>query len=102
MELSAPTLPSAELSRPVSQPRPARGAAELRAAAEEFEAVFLAEMFQHAGLGEARESFGGGVGEEAFASMMATEWARALVDNGGIGLTEHIFQALQDRQGTDV
>ncbi len=71
----------------------------LRDAAKSFEAVFLAEMFAHAGLGAPRESQGGGVGEEAFASLLAREWADAVADSGGIGLVEQIFRALEMQAG---
>jgi Rod binding domain-containing protein len=66
----------------------------LHRAAVELEAAFLAEMLKHAGLGEAGDSFGGGAGEEAFASFAVAEQARILAENGGIGLAEHLFRAL--------
>ncbi|MEZ5777385.1 MAG: rod-binding protein [Paracoccaceae bacterium] len=69
--------------------------AALRKAAVELEASFLAEMLKSAGLGEAREAFGGGVGEEQFSSFLRQEQAHALADRGGIGLAESIFRALQ-------
>lgn len=72
--------------------------AQMRAAAEDFEAVFLTEMLSYTGLGETRETFGGGVGEEAFSGMLASEQAQLLVERGGIGLAEHIFEALKARE----
>lgn len=66
----------------------------LREVAQDLEAAFLAEMLKHAGFGEARESFGGGIGEEQMTSLMRTEHARALAEQGGIGLAESIFQSL--------
>lgn len=73
----------------------------IREAATAFEAVFLAEMFAHTGLGAARESNGGGVGEEAFAGLLAREWADAVAESGGIGLSERIYQALAARENGD-
>ena len=70
----------------------------LRAAATELEATFLAEMLKSAGFGEARESFGGGAGEDQFASFLLQEHAKAMVQAGGIGLTEAIFEALKERE----
>ncbi|MCP4243740.1 MAG: flagellar biosynthesis protein FlgJ [bacterium] len=58
------------------------------------EASFLTEMLRSAGLGKSRDTFGGGVGEDQFASMLAREHAHALTEAGGIGLAESIFQAL--------
>lgn len=70
----------------------------LRTAASELEASFLAEMLKSAGFGKARESFGGGAGEDQFASFLLQEHARAMVQAGGIGLSEAIFEALKERE----
>lgn len=74
-------------------------AAALRQAAEALEAGFLTEMLKHAGFGEARDSFGGGMGEAQFASMLRAEHARALVAGGGIGLAQSLYEALLTREG---
>lgn len=75
--------------------------ARLREVARELEASFLAEMLKHAGLGATSESFGGGAGEDQFASLLRAEHARALADRGGIGLAESLFRALTARDVTD-
>ncbi len=77
-------------------PTPARpDATKLRATAEAFEAVFLAEMLKAAGIGQPQSGFGtGGAGEDTFASYFADIHARALVARGGIGLADRIEQAL--------
>lgn len=81
---------------------PARGPdAPLRDVATKFEAVFLAEMFAHTGLGATRESNGGGAGEEAFASLLAREWADKVAAAGGFGLADRIYQALAAREAGD-
>lgn len=69
---------------------------DLRAKARELEAAFLSEMLGHAGLGAAGESFGGGIGEEQFASFLRQEQATAMVAQGGIGLAESLFRALSE------
>ena len=71
---------------------------ELRKVAKAFEAGFLSEMLKASGLGKTRSAFGGGPGEEAFASMMVDEQAKLMVDRGGIGLSESIFQSLWARE----
>lgn len=71
--------------------------AQLRAAAEKFEAQFLAEMLKHAGLGETKGAFTGGPGEAQFASFLREAQAEELVRAGGIGLAEQIFDALKER-----
>lgn len=78
---------------------------ELRASAQAFEAAFLAEMFAHAGLAAARSEesgFGGGVGEDAFASMLSRAWAEKMTEAGGVGLTERLFQALMAKEAGHV
>lgn len=69
----------------------------LRQAAVELEATFIAEMLKHAGLGEAPEGFGGGAGEDQFASFLRLEQARQMAKSGGIGLAETLFDALKER-----
>jgi len=71
---------------------------KLWAAAQDLESAFLAEMLRTAGLGKPPEGFGGGIGEEQFASLLADEQARAFTARGGIGLAEHIFNAMKERQ----
>lgn len=68
-------------------------------AAKEFEAVFIAEMLKHTGLGEGRDTFGGGAGEAAFSSLLTQEWARSLSEAGGIGLTELVIRSLAQGKG---
>lgn len=89
--LLVPTIPTA--ARP-AQDDP------LRAKATELEAAFLAEMLQFAGLGTARDGFGGGIGEEQFSSFLRQEQAQLMAERGGIGLAESLFNALVDQRGT--
>jgi peptidoglycan hydrolase FlgJ len=69
--------------------------AHLRAAAQDFEATFLAEMLKGTGMNTVSEEFGGGYGEDAFSSLLTQEYARLLAESGGIGLAEHIFESLK-------
>ncbi len=78
---------------PLQRSRPDE--AQLRQKSRELEASFLAEMLKHSGVGKARESFGGGAGEEQFSSFLCDEYARIMADAGGIGLAETIFNSLQ-------
>ncbi|MFD1342196.1 rod-binding protein [Litorisediminicola beolgyonensis] len=45
-------------------------------------------------IGTPREAFGGGAGEDAFASFILDAHAEALVSRRGFGLSEHIFRSL--------
>ena len=80
-------LPGPVVSRPTDDVR-------MRALSQQLEAGFLAEMLGHAGFGAAREGFGGGAGEEQFASFLRQEQANAMVKAGGIGLAESLFNAM--------
>jgi peptidoglycan hydrolase FlgJ len=69
--------------------------ASMMQAAQAFEANFLAQFLKESGLGKTPESLGGGEGEDAFASYMAEERARQMVEAGGIGLARHVFDAMK-------
>lgn len=70
----------------------------LRKAAVELEASFLAEMLKSAGLGESRDGFGGGAGEEQFSSFLVRAQAEQIAKAGGIGLAESLYHALKETQ----
>lgn len=85
---------------PLSHPQgslvqPVAGDGALMAKAKDLEAAFLAEMLSFSGLGEVSEGFGGGAGEEQFASFLRQEQAKLMVARGGIGLAETIFESLK-------
>jgi Rod binding domain-containing protein len=76
---------------------------ELRRAAEEFEAVFLAQMLapmfeglQTDGLG------GGGMGEEIFRPMLIERYAEALSKAGGVGIADSVVRELMRLQQSAV
>ncbi len=74
---------------------------KLYTVAKDLEASFLAEMFKAAGVGETRKSFGGGAGEDQFTSFLVKEYASAAVEAGGIGLAEHIYRALVQKEAAE-
>ncbi len=67
-----------------------------RKAAMDLESTFLAEMLKSAGLGKARDSFGGGAGEDHFTSFLVEAQAKQMTKAGGIGLAESLYHALKD------
>jgi Rod binding domain-containing protein len=81
----------------VAASMPAQKDMALRQAAEKLEAGFLAEMLKSAGLGQTSDSFGGGAGEDQFASFLVQEQALQMVRAGGIGLAESLFHSLKER-----
>jgi Rod binding domain-containing protein len=81
---------------PKSSAKPTNDSA-LREAAEKLEATFLAEMLKSAGLGKTSGEFGGGAGEDQFASFLRMAQAEEMVRAGGIGLAESFYHALKER-----
>ncbi len=79
-----------------SMPPPPSTHERLQAATVELEAAFLAEMLKSAGLGKARDSFGGGAGEDQFSSFLLQHQARQMAQSGGVGLSELLFQSLME------
>lgn len=83
---------------PPVAPGAADRVSQLRQASEKMEAAFLSEMLKAAGVGKPSETFGGGAGEEHFASFLRDAQAEQMVKAGGIGLSESLFHALKERE----
>jgi Rod binding domain-containing protein len=62
-----------------------------RAAAEDFEAFFLSQVFEQMFAGvEPDPMFGGGEGESVFRSLMLQEYGKAVARTGGIGIADAV------------
>ena len=85
------------VSAPKAPTRPAPDESALREAARKLEASFLTEMLKAAGVGEQIEGWGGGIGEDQFASFLRRAQADEMSKSGGIGLAESLFEALKER-----
>ena len=72
--------------------------AAMRHVAREFEAIFLAEMLKHAGVGRMTDGFNGGAGEAAFSGMLTQEYAREITRSGGFGLAERVLEAMRESE----
>lgn len=66
-------------------------------AAQKLESAFLSEMLKASGLGKTSSDFGGGVGEDQFASFLRDAQAREMVKAGGLGLSQHFYNAMGGR-----
>lgn len=97
MTLTPVSASALSLSGSAPAPPPSRANPALYDVARAMDVQFLSEMLKHAGMGEARDAFGGGAGEAQFASLLRDEQARAYVETGGIGLAESIYSALLAR-----
>ena len=68
---------------------------ELRRAAEEFEATFIAEMLTYAGFDKALSSRAG-FGGEVFSRMLIDSYASEIAKGGSFGLADQIYNQLKD------
>lgn len=69
--------------------------AALRKVAEEYEAVFLAQMMKPMFEGiETDGYFGGGQSEAIFRDLMIEEYGKMAAKNGGIGMADNIYAEL--------
>lgn len=85
-----------KISDPVNSLSPARSA-QLMKKAKELETSFLSEMLSYTGLDSSKGAFTGGIGEDQFSSFLREAQAKAMVEHGGIGLSQNIFNALARR-----
>lgn len=71
----------------------------VKKAAQDFEAVFLSEMFSHMFQGvEADPEFGGGRGEKMFKDMLVNEYGKAVAHGRGIGISAQIQKTMIEMQ----
>ncbi len=72
---------------------------EVREAAEEFEAFFLAQMFDYMFAGiETDGPFGGGHGEKIFRSLLVQEYGKVIASQGGLGIADQVESELLQLQ----
>ena len=73
--------------------------AKARAAAEDFEAVFLNSMFsQMMTKVDGEGPFGGSQATGVWRSFLTNEYSKAFAKSGGIGLAKHVYSALMAQQ----
>lgn len=78
--------------------RPSSGTA---AAAQEFEAMFLAQMLQPIFKGiETDAMFGGGPGEDAYKGLLVQEYGKAIARSGGVGIADAVQAEILKLQET--
>lgn len=74
---------------------PNQEAGKLRAAAQEFEAVFLSQMMETMFQGIRTDGpFGGGHGESVYRSLLIQEYGKVIAKRGGIGLAEAVTKQM--------
>jgi len=69
--------------------------AKARAAAQDFEAVFLNSMFSQMFTSTDGEGpFGGGAGTGVWRSFLTDEYAKSFARAGGVGIADHVYRSL--------
>ena len=90
---------SAIQNRNVAQPVKTADAAEARTTAEEFEALFLAQVLGDMFKGIKTDGpFGGGHGEDMYRGLMMQEYGKAIAANGGIGIADAVMREILTTQ----
>jgi len=73
--------------------------AKARAAATDFETVFLNAMFSQMFTGiDGDGPFGGAGGAGVWRSFLSEEYAKSFAKAGGIGIADHVYRALLTQQ----
>ncbi len=87
----ANTARAATAQRVAGQLQAPMASEDVRRIAEEFEAVFIAQMMAPMFQGlETDELFGGGPGEDIYRSILVEEYGKSIARAGGIGLSDTI------------
>lgn len=74
---------------------PGAGTRDVEAAAKDFEAVFISQMFEQLFAGVSTDGpMGGGTGERIFRSLMFQEVGKQMAAQGGMGLGDAVKREL--------
>ncbi len=80
----------------------AKGGDSVRRVAEEFESLFLGEMFEQMFAGLPTDGkFGGGYAESVYRSMLSQEYGTIIARNGGVGIADAVERQLLMLQEAD-
>lgn len=78
----------------IAQAKKDAEARELRAVAEQFEALFVKQMLEQARKTKLADELFGGSGNETFRSMLDDEYAQKMADTTSLGIAEALVQQL--------
>ncbi len=99
--LPAPGLQAIDLMTAAqgAAPKPTADHAKARAAAKDFEAVFLNSMFQQMYTGiDGDGPFGGSGATGVWRSLLTQEYAKSFAKAGGIGISGEVYRSLIAQQ----
>ena len=73
--------------------------AKTRAAAQQFEAMFVGQMLQHMWAGvDVDPEFGGGHGEEMWRSMLIDQYGKDIAKSGRLGIADSVMRQMLKAQ----
>ena len=89
-------------SRPGPRVESTTDAGEARRVAEDFEAMFLAQMLQHMFTGIRTDGpFGGGHAETIYRSLLVDEYGKLLSRTGGVGIADAVQREILKPQESE-
>lgn len=96
---SMQSLQANKLNTAAAQSQSAKDEAAPKAAAQDFEAVFISQMLEHMYAGiETDGMFGGGNSEKIYRSMLIEEYGKGIARTGGIGLADALQRQILEMQ----
>ena len=101
MPMSAPALSTLDLlnlNAPAAGKLPVTGKAKARAAAQDFEAVFLNSMLQPMFNGVNEGPYSGGHAANVWQSFLTDEYSKMIAKKGGVGIADHVYRSLLAQQ----
>lgn len=102
LPLPAPGLKPIDLimaDHKAAAPKPGSNLTQAREAAEQFEATFLKNMFEHMFTGiDGDGPFGGGGAGGVWRSFLTQSYADTIAKSGGIGVADQVYKTLLAQQ----
>ncbi len=98
-QIATPSFPASPVGRGPSGLSAHGDPKAARKAAEEFEAMFLSQMFGHMFEGIKTDGpFGGGHAERMYRSLLVDEYGKAMAHAGGIGIADQVMKEILRNQ----
>jgi len=96
---AAATAKATDSARRLTRGAASKDPAQMRKAAEEFEAMFLSQMLGHVFDGIKTDgAFGGGHAEKMYRSLLVDEYGKSMARAGGIGIADQVMQQMLRQQ----